>query len=162
MARAILVCGRIASGKSTYARRLMEHGAYVLLSVDEITLALFDGHIGRKHDDIVERTQKYLLAKSLELLGQGISVILDWGFWMRQERDEARAFYAAHGFACEFHQIDVSERVWRRNIEKRNREIMEGKTSAYFVDDALAEKFGAIYEEPERNEMDVWIINDWN
>lgn len=162
MAKAILICGKIASGKSTYAKKLTAQSRAVLLSVDEITLALFDGHIGEKHDEIVERTQRYLFDKSLELLDQGIDIVLDWGFWMKTEREEAKAFYTAHGIACEFHQIDVCDEVWRRNIAKRNREIEAGTTSAYFVDDALARKFEAIYEMPERSEMDVWLTNDWN
>lgn len=161
MAKAILICGKIASGKSTYARKLMKRNRMVLLSVDEITLALFDGYIGEKHDDIVERTQRYLFDKSLELLNQDIDVVLDWGFWMKQEREEARAFYSSHGIVCEFHQIDTPDDVWKYNIEKRNREIEEGKTSAYYVDDALARKFAAIYEVPHREEIDVWYVNDW-
>ena len=162
MAKVFLICGKIASGKSTYARELMNREKAVLLSCDEITLALFDGYIGDRHDDIVERTQRYLFQKSLEILNQGISVILDWGFWMKQERDEARAFYAAHGAVCEFHQVEVTSEVWKRNIAKRNDEIKAVLTSAYYVDEALAQKFGAIYEKPGRSEMDVWMINDWN
>ncbi|MDE6745031.1 MAG: ATP-binding protein, partial [Oscillospiraceae bacterium] len=58
-AKVILICGKICSGKSFYAERLRkEHGA-VMLSVDEITLSLFGQHIGEKHDEICERTQKY-------------------------------------------------------------------------------------------------------
>lgn len=162
MPKAILICGKIASGKSTYAKQLMQKEKAILLSVDEITLALFDGYIGERHDEIVERTQRYLFDKSLEILRQGINVILDWGFWMKQERDEARAFYTSRGIACEFHQIDTPDSVWKRNIAMRNGEVKAGKTSAYYVDDALARKFAAIYETPDRSEIDVWIINDWN
>lgn len=87
MAKVILICGKICSGKSTYAEQLrVQHNA-VVLSTDEITLALFGQHCGDKHDDYVERTQNYLFNKSLELIEVGGNVILDWGFWMKVERD---------------------------------------------------------------------------
>ena len=41
MAEVIMMCGRICSGKSTYAKRLSREKNAVILSVDEITLALF-------------------------------------------------------------------------------------------------------------------------
>ena len=66
MAKVILICGKICSGKSTYAEQMRVQNHAALLSVDEITLALFGQHCGDKHDDYVERTQNYLLDKSLE------------------------------------------------------------------------------------------------
>lgn len=161
MAKVYLVCGKIASGKTTYSHRLMERERAVLLSCDEITLALFDGYIGERHDDIVARTQKYLMEKSLEILKAGVNVILDWGFWMKEEREEIRAYYVSHGAAFEFHFVDPPQDVWQRGIAKRNAEVKAGRTSAYYVDDALAAKFEGLFEMPEESEIDVWIINDW-
>lgn len=156
MAKVILICGKICVGKSYYAEKLRrQHGA-VLLSVDEITLALFDSYIGEKHDEICERTQNYLFEKSLEIIEIGCSVILDWGFWQRDERDFAKRFYQERGIECELHYIDISDDDWRINIAKRNKDIAEGRTSAYFVDDGLAKKFGAIFEAPSREEVDIW------
>ena len=42
-------------------------------------------------------------------------------------------------------------------MNKRNRAILAGKTNAYYVDDNLAAKFGALFEKPGRNEIDVWV-----
>ena len=68
MAKVILICGKICCGKTTYSQKLCSENNAVLLSVDEITLALFGQHCGDKHDEYVERTEKYLLSKSLELI----------------------------------------------------------------------------------------------
>ena len=70
----------------------MENKA-VILSVDEIMLSLFGLYAGEKHDEYTERIQKYLFEKSLEIVEAGTSVILDWGFWTREKRTEAREFY---------------------------------------------------------------------
>lgn len=157
MSRAYLICGKICCGKTTYAARLRKEKKAVLLSVDEITLALFDQHIGEKHDEYVEKTQEYLFRKSIELLETGLDVILDWGFWMKEERDEARAFYRSHGYPCEFHYIHVQNPIWQARISARNAAILDGRTQAYYVDANLAAKFDRIFEPPSPDEIDVWI-----
>ncbi len=155
MAKVYLICGKICSGKSTYAEQLRVKNNAVLLSTDEITLALFGQHCGDKHDDYVERTQNYLFNKSLELLEVGINVILDWGFWMKEERDYAREFYNSQNIECEFHYIDISDETWQARLKKRNSEILAKETNAYYIDDNLAKKFGLIFEVPNTDEIDV-------
>lgn len=86
-------------------------------------------------------------------------------FGTKAERDEARAFYKSRGIEYELHYIDVSDEVWRERIEKRNNDIAKGELSAYFVDDGLAAKFGAIFEPPSDDEIDVRITTEgkqWN
>jgi len=161
MPKAIIICGKICSGKSTYAEKLRVKEKAVVLSCDEITLALFDQHIGENHDSIVERTQKYLFAKSLEIIEVGINVILDWGFWTKEERDCAKQFYKSRNITCELHYINISDGKWKINLKKRNSAIGEGKANAYYVDNSLAKKFESIFEIPNDNEIDVCYKNDW-
>ena len=59
MVKVILICGKICSGKTTYTKRLMKSNKAVLLSVDEIMLALFGQHIGEKHDEMCEKERIY-------------------------------------------------------------------------------------------------------
>ncbi len=162
MAKVILICGKICSGKSTYAEQLRVQNNAVLLSTDEITIALFDQHCGDKHDDYVERTQNYLFNKSLELIEVGINVILDWGFWMKEDRDYAREFYNSRNIECEFHYIDISDETWKARLKKRNSEVLSETTSAYYVDNNLAEKFASIFEMPNTDEIDVVYQGDIN
>ena len=155
MAKVYLICGKICSGKSTYAGQLRVQNHAVLLSTDEITLALFGQHCGDKHDEYVERTQNYLFNKSLEIIEVGVNVILDWGFWMKEERDYAREFYKSRNIECEFHYINISDKTWHARLKKRNSEVLSETTSAYYIDDNLAEKFAAIFEVPSEDEIDV-------
>lgn len=157
MARVYLICGKIGCGKSTYAKRLREERGGVILSVDEIMLAVFGLYAGERHDEYAAKARGYLLEKSLELIGAGVSVILDWGFWTRAGRAEAKAFYESRGIACESHYLDVPDGVWRARIDKRNRAVAAGETTAYLVDEALAGKFAASFEPPAREEIDVWV-----
>jgi predicted kinase len=159
MSKIFLMCGKICSGKSTYARKLREQYKAAVLSVDEITLALFDGNAGDKLDDYVARTEKYLYGKSIELLESGINVVLDWGFWAKRERDEAREFYGSRGIDFEFVYIDITADEWKRRLEKRNNAVLAGDYSAYYVDEGLMEKFEGMFEKPDETEK-ITVITD--
>ena len=50
MGRAILICGKICSGKSTYAARLKQEIRAVILSTDEVTYDLTDNAQGEGYD----------------------------------------------------------------------------------------------------------------
>ncbi len=155
MAKVILICGKICCGKTTYAEKLCAENNAILLSIDEITLALFGQHCGDKHDEYVERTEKYLLSKSLELIQKDINVVLDWGFWTKAERESVKVFYKSRNIECEFHYIDISDETWKNRLNKRNIAVLAEETNAYYVDDNIAAKFASIFEVPKEAEIDV-------
>ena len=97
MGKLILICGKICSGKTTYAKHLLKTYRAVLLSCDEILLALFGQNLGDKHDEMVNRTKQYLLHKSLEILSIGGNVLLDFGFWQKSERESTTLCFKQPG-----------------------------------------------------------------
>ena len=158
MAQVILLCGRICSGNTTYARHLREEMNAVVLSCDELMLTLFPQGAGEHHDALAERARNYQLDLARQLTGCGVNVILDWGFWTRAWRDEARAFFAERGIPCQLHYVDALPETWRRHISERNRAVREGRTQAYYVDDGLLRKLAARFEEPGEDEIDLRYV----
>lgn len=71
MAKVIMTCGKICSGKSTYAEKMRNENKAVVLSVDEITLALLGQTPGEILDDYVEKLKKYFFEKSLDIISAG-------------------------------------------------------------------------------------------
>lgn len=157
MAKVILICGKICCGKSTYAERLRVEDNAVLLSVDEIMLALFGLYAGDRHDEYAAKTKKYLLDKAVEIVESGISVILDWGFWTKDERTSVKEFYTAKKIAHEFHYLDISDETWKARLNERNHAVSAGEVNAYIVDENLSAKFDGIFQMPDREEIDVWV-----
>ena len=157
MAKAIVVCGKICSGKTTYAKKLCSERRAALLSIDEVMLSLFGQHTGDMHDTYAARTKQYLLAKAAELVAADIDVVLDWGPWTKAGRAELRGDLAARGIACEVHAIDISDEIWRARLAKRNAAVEVGAAQAYFVDENLAAKVTSRYEAPDADEVDVRI-----
>ena len=128
----------------------------LILSTDEITLALFGQYLGEKHDEITEKTEKYLLKKTVEIISLGINVILDWGFWTYKNRRYITDYFKKLNINIEWHYVDVDKETWYKNVQKRNKDIENNIENAYYIDDNLANKFWNIFEEPQKDEINIW------
>lgn len=155
MAKVMLICGKLCSGKSWYCRELMRKSSALLLSVDEITERVFDKSLGERHDIVSAKIRSYLLDKAAEAVSAGADVILDWGFWTRSWRLEANEFFRGRKIAYEWHYIDVPDEVWQENIARRNKAVLAGEDDSYYVDEGLLEKFKDLFQPPEPGEMDI-------
>lgn len=157
MSKVIAVCGKICSGKTCYSNMIKEKENAVILSCDELTRDLFDNNLGKNHDEMAVRIWHYFKKKSVELVSAGCSVILDWGFWSAENRKSLTEFYNSQNIVCEWHYIDVDDRTWHKNIEERNRRILNGEGgSDYYLDECLMEKLLSLWETPSEDEIDVW------
>lgn len=160
MTAVTLICGKICSGKSYYARQLAQHTGGVILSVDEEMLKINPtGLFGDKHEEVAAQVKKQLLDRCIRLAHAGVPVILDWGYWTRQDRRDAEAFCQTNGLSFEWHYIAVTDEQWRRNIAKRNQAVASGEEKgSFFVDDELLKKLQRHFEAPEPEEMIGWHI----
>lgn len=158
MPKVLIMCGKICSGKSTYAEKLKLENKAVILSVDELTLALFENQAGEKIDFYVEKLKEYFLKKSLDIVEAGADVILDWGFWTKKERDYAREFYDSRNISYQFYYMNVGIDEWKKRILKRNQEIKSEQLEAYPIDKGLLSKVERMFEEPDRKELKDMII----
>jgi len=161
MNKIILICGKMCSGKTTYAKSLIKKNPAVLLSTDEINTIFFGPYGGDKFYVIADKTKMYLLNKSLEIIESGIDVILDWGFWKKEERQEITLFYKNNNVISEWHYIDVPNDTCLKNLNKRNHEIETGQqTSSFYFPEEIAKNFWEVmFEMPNKNEMDIWYSN---
>ena len=156
MAKVVMTCGKICSGKSTYAAKLCSELNGVILSIDELTLALFNNEAGDKLDMYVERARSYLYKQSVRLIRAGVNVVLDWGFWTREDRRDISTFLTEHETDYEWHYINISDERWKRNIMERNARIEQGNQGPdFYVNEGLLQKLESLFVPPEENEVDV-------
>lgn len=126
------------------------------ISKDEVTWDLIENEQGEFYDAFAQRVNLYLRKKAVEIVGAGANVILDWGFWTRENRCDISAFLTAQKTAYEWHYIDIDDDCWRRHIAKRNAGIEQGNRGPdFYVDEGLLKKLESLFEPPEKNEMDV-------
>lgn len=161
MSKVILICGKIASGKTYYANYLKEKENAVILSTDEVTYDLTNNEQGEGYDAFAIRVNNYLRKKALEIVKCGCNVILDWGFWTKDDRDKITNYFKENNVEISWHYIDVDDKTWHRNIEERNKLVEEGKGgSSFYVDEGLLNKLLTMFEEPEKGEMDyIYKLN---
>ena len=156
MAKLILICGKLCSGKTTYTKTLPA----INLSVDELMLSLLDPFLGERHEVYTARSKDYLLQKTEELLANGVDVVLDWGFWKASERKSTRQRFETLGYTVELHYLPIPSPLWKSRIEARNAAILRGEMQAYYVDENLLRKFEAMFDPPSQEEIDVLLPFD--
>ncbi len=158
MSKVYLICGKICCGKTTYSQKICSENNAILLSVDEIMLSLFDQCCGEKlHKEYERRIKNYLFDKSLEIAEKGFDVVLDWGFWTKEERNTTKEFYKSHKIDCELHYIEIDDKTWEHHLNKRNKEILNKETKAYYLEHNRALEFASMFKKPDNEEIDIFV-----
>lgn len=157
MGKIIAVCGKICCGKSYYSNNLKLKENAVILSCDEVTNDLFNNNLGEKHDEITKKIKSYLLKKAVEIASTNSNVILDWGFWSKEERQNINNYFKSKNTQYEWHYINIDDISWNKNIEERNNKITNGLGNDFYLDDDLIQKLLSIWQEPTKAEINVWI-----
>ncbi len=125
MTKAFLIVGNTGAGKSTYSAQLAERHNGIVFSVDEWMKTLFfmDMPDPPLYYWALERTQRcetQQLNESLKILGKGISVILDIGFFARSQRERVQDFLMDNGVVFETHFLDVDKETRWDRVNHRN------------------------------------------
>lgn len=157
MAKLICIYGKIGQGKTYYAKELKEQEHAVILSTDEVTYDLTNNEQGEGYDEFARRVNLYLRKKAVEIVKAGCTVILDWGFWTKDNRNEIKNFGKNSDILVEMHYIDIKNKDWYENIKERNNNILAGNGgSSFYVDEGLLKKVSSLFEIPGKEEIDVW------
>jgi len=116
-ARLVLICGLPGAGKTTLARRREVEIPATRLSPDEWMIAL---GVGLWDDEFRGRLEVQMWTFARDLLAKGQSVVLDYGYWTRSERDEKRLLARSVGVKVELHYLEASIEELEQRLEKRN------------------------------------------
>ncbi|MHA6762358.1 P-loop nucleotide/nucleoside kinase family protein [Streptacidiphilus sp. PAMC 29251] len=124
--RLILVCGLPGAGKTTLSKQLAGEIPAVRLCPDEWLTGLgFDLFEGDPRD----RLEALFWDHTQELLKLGQTVILEFGFWGRDERDAKRLTARALGVPVELRYLDVPVDELFRRVTARYRDSPSGTVS---------------------------------
>lgn len=117
--RLIIVCGLPGSGKTTLARQLEDKLRAIRLCPDEwmeaLSLDIYDEARRAKIEGLQWNFAQRLLAL-------GLTVIIEWGTWGRDERDALRTGARALGAAVELHYLSGTPEVLFERIQRRGME----------------------------------------
>jgi predicted kinase len=121
MATLYLICGKIASGKTTLARQLAaEHGAAIIC--EDEWLVRLEANI-ESFDDFVIQARRLRAAMTphvVQLLRLGTSVVLDCPANTPNDRAWMRSLFEAAHADHELHVIDAPDDLCKTRLRSRN------------------------------------------
>jgi len=123
-----LLCGKLASGKSTLAREIAERENAVLVSEDVWLAALCPGELCDFHD-YLDRSLRFRGALEMHaesILRTGASVVFDFAGNIPRERAWAASVGTDAGAGCIVHHVVASDALCKRQLRQRNEEQPAG------------------------------------
>lgn len=145
-----LLCGKIAAGKSTLARRLAARPATLLISQDHWMSGMYPGEI-RTIGDFVRlsaRLRTVMAPHVVDILRQGLSVVLDFPANTVSDRSWMRSLITQAGIAHELHVLDCPDAICKERLRQRN----EKGDHPYQVDEATYDLFTSSFVVPAPHE----------
>ena len=158
-AKLIFMCGKMAAGKTTFARELAEREDAVLLIQDTFLETLYPGEIVDIPGFVKfsSRLKDSLTLHICALLSKGVSVVLDFPGNTSTQRAWFRTLFEQADAAHELHFIDTPDEVCKRQLRDRSRNLPSGTAwttdaefdaiTAYFEAPASGERFNVIRHE---------------
>lgn len=152
MAILFLICGLPGAGKTTLAKQLELSQSALRLCPDEwITSILADVTDTVEMDRLrtpVESVQWEVAKRALTL---GVNVILENGFWSREERASYRSQAEALGAQVQLIYLDVGrDELWAR-LSKRNQNVPQG---SFAVREDQLDLWLSWFEPPTADELE--------
>ncbi len=149
-----LLVGLPCSGKSTYAQAMQAEFPSVILNADPWELALFGSIFpSERHEKVHDQLEKLRWGLGQDIPRQGSSVVLDFGFWAREERDYFRQAAGKLGIGFMIHYLDTSLDVIRERVISRSARETEFNIS---YEDIL--RWNRFFEPPHPRDPDTRII----
>ena len=151
MATLYLMVGLPCSGKTTLARTLEYELHALRLTPDEWQIPLFGQDAEEpEHDarhNLIEAMLWNIAARALEL---GTNVILDYGFWAREEREDYRLRAQRLGAASEVHYLDVPADELLRRLAQRNAQPSE---QCFLIAEEAMKSWIGLFQKPTPDEL---------
>lgn len=152
MATLHLMVGLPCSGKTTLAQKLEHELPALRLTPDEWQIRLFGQDAEEPEHDarhsLIEAMLWNIARRALEL---GTNVILDFGFWAREEREDYRSRAQQLGASSEVHYLEVSEDELLRRLEERNSRPSQ---ESFLISEKAMKPWMAFFQKPTPDELE--------
>lgn len=148
----LLMVGLPGAGKTELARKLERERPALRLTPDEWHVPLF-GQDAREpeHDARHSLIEQLLWGVASRALTLGVDVILDYGFWAREEREDYRLRARRLGAASEVVFLDVPPDELLRRLAARNAQPSQ---AAFQITAEMMRPWMAAFQRPTPDELE--------
>jgi predicted kinase len=146
--------GLPAAGKTTRARELATQHRALRLTPDAWMIPLFGEPEADGRRDVLEGRLIWL---ALEMLRLGTSVVLDFGFWARDERSALRWLARSAGASCQVVYLAVDRTTQLARISHRQAATPD---QTFSMSEAEADRWREMFEVPDATELDDSTLPD--
>ena len=147
MATLFLMVGLPAAGKTTRARELAAQHLALRLSPDDWMIPLFGESDAAGKRDVLEGRLIWLAVETLRL---GTSVVLDFGFWARDERSALRWLARSAGASCQVVYLPVDREAQLARIAHRQASVPHQTFPMTLAD---VDRWREMFEVPDAPEL---------
>jgi len=148
----ILMVGLPGAGKTTRARELAAAHRALRLTPDHWMIPLFGDSMAEGKRFALEGR---LISVALQALRLGISVVLDFGLWARDERSALRWLARANGAACQVDYLPVERQVQLARIAERQAATPH---QTFLMTEADVDRWRDQFQVPDARELDGGAI----
>lgn len=150
-----IMVGLPCSGKTTYAKKLAHTQNALLLNPDSFLIQLNQSHdIKQNHDDYHHKIEQFMWNIAKRSLILGCNVILDFGFWTREERYECYSIAKKLHVDFQMHYMDTDISVILSRLEYRNQNTDD---YSFVIPIDEMKKYISIFEIPSQEEIKSYI-----
>ena len=164
MAEVIILCGKVAAGKTTYAKQLARSLPSVILSIDDLVVSLRDHCEGpRRLRELEGKIRAYDGSLAKQLVPQGITCIIDHGHWTRDSRQQIIDACRADGLPYRLVWLTCPRGIRLQRLKQRNEQVRSSGEKGYVIDAEQLERFDSWFEElSEEERMHAEILETGN
>jgi predicted kinase len=145
-----VICGFIGAGKTTFAKKLEQVTGAVRITKDEWSISLIGNDptiAGYAEWDakIVELSRNV----AFQLVEKGIDVIIDEGFWDKEQRNELRRRIVALCATEVLYYLDTPIETIRQRVADRNASLTN---DSFEISDAMLDNYLKYWQPPTEDE----------
>lgn len=145
-----IIIGFIGSGKTTFARKLEQETGAVRFTKDEWMVRLFGNTPPKdKFEEYDQNMTSLARDMALACLQASASVIIDEGFWEREQRDEIREKVKNVGATAKFYYIEAPFEIMKARTLKRSE---NPPVDSFNIDEESFNQYWKHFQPPDKDE----------